>query len=305
MHQESHSAQPRHLAMVMGAALLWGTVGVTTQALYHSSTTNPISIGFFRLALAVPVLLIVNGVVLGRAGWRIARRDLGIMTLIGLLLALYQACYFASIARIGVTVATLVTLCLAPVLVAIFVTTFTAERLTSKLILALTAAIAGIVCVVLGRHGNASGTNDALGILFAIGSATGYASITLAGRAIASRYHAIQITTVGFAAGTVALLGIALVTGFATTYDAHSWLLLGYLGLVPTALAYGLFMTGMRSTPATVATIATLLEPLTATLLAAILFGEQLGVVGVLGAILLIGALTLISWPTRTAVRTS
>ena len=44
----------------------------------------------------------------------------------------------------------------------------------------------------------------------------------------------------------------------------------------------------------TVAGVTTLLEPLTATVLAVALFGERLGVVGGLGALLLVAALGLL-----------
>jgi len=64
---------------------------------------------------------------------------------------------------------------------------------------------------------------------------------------------------------------------------------------VPTALAYGLFLTGMRATPATVASIATLLEPLTATLLAWVLFGERLGPLGLAGTALLLTAMAVLA----------
>ena len=69
-----------------------------------------------------------------------------------------------------------------------------------------------------------------------------------------------------------------------------AWSALVYIGLVPTALAYTLFFRGMRHTPATPASIATMLEPLTAAVLAWAVFGESLGAVGLIGAGLLLGA---------------
>jgi DME family drug/metabolite transporter len=45
----------------------------------------------------------------------VAGRDLALMLLIGMMTALYQVCYFGAIERTGVAVATLVTLCTAPV----------------------------------------------------------------------------------------------------------------------------------------------------------------------------------------------
>ena len=74
-----------------------------------------------------------------------------------------------------------------------------------------------------------------------------------------------------------------------------SWGLLLYLGVVPTALAYLLFTIGMRTTVATVASLVTLIEPLTAAGLAWLLFDERLGPLALVGAALLLGAVFLLT----------
>src|SRR5881296_3889387 len=75
---------------------------------------------------------------------------------------------------------------------------------------------------------------------------------------------------------------------------ALGWPWLLYLGAVTTAGAYALYTAGLRHVPASAAGVASLLEPLTATLLGVILFGERLGVAGWAGAVLLLGALVLL-----------
>src|SRR5205085_6943790 len=75
-----------------------------------------------------------------------------------------------------------------------------------------------------------------------------------------------------------------------------------WLAVVATVIAYGLFYAGLRSTPGSVAMILTLLEPVTAVVLAAALLGEALTVASVLGGGLLLGAVLLIYLaPARTA----
>src|SRR5919106_75683 len=64
---------------------------------------------------------------------------------------------------------------------------------------------------------------------------------------------------------------------------ALGWPWLLYLGAVATAGAYAIYTIGLREVPASVAGIATLVEPLTATLLGVGLFGERLGAAGALG----------------------
>jgi DME family drug/metabolite transporter len=194
-----------------------------------------------------------------------------------------------------VAIATLVTLCSAPVLVALISTFLTGERPSRIVIIALALAVVGVGLVVGFQPGARQQTVNPLGVALALGSGLGYALVALSGRAVAGRYHPLQINAIAFAAGALALLPAALLTGFVGAYPPAGWALLLYLGLVPSALAYGLFLTGMRSTPATVASVLTLVEPLTATILAAVLFGERLGALGLLGGALLLGAILLLA----------
>jgi len=285
----------RGLIMIAVAAVLWGTVGIATRALYDLSDTNPLSVGFLRLALSLPALGLACWYVQGRAMFRVGGRDLILMVLTGAMLALYQVCYFASIARVGVTVAVLVTLCIAPVLVALLAAIFLRERLTGRVLLSLAGALAGTVLLVgIHREGGAEQWRTIEGVLLALGSALGYAVVALCSRSLAGRYHPLQSTTIGFAVGALVLLPWALATGLVLSYPIAGWALLIHLGLVPTALGYWLFFSAMRTTPATVASIATLLEPLTSTILAALLFGEQLSSTGLVGAALLLGAMALL-----------
>jgi DME family drug/metabolite transporter len=69
-----------------------------------------------------------------------------------------------------------------------------------------------------------------------------------------------------------------------------------YLGLVPTALAYAAYFRALTAARAVVAALSALLEPLTATVLSAVLLGERLGVAGWCGAALLVAALAAGYW---------
>jgi DME family drug/metabolite transporter len=283
------------LLLIVLSAVLWGTVGVAVKAVYGLADTNPLSIGFLRLAISVPALFLAGWWVLGAQIFRVLRRDLGLMLLLGVLMALYQVCYFGAIARVGVAIAVLVTLCTAPVLVAILSLWLFREKLTQRLILALTLALIGTALLV-GVQPNAVGGqgNTVIGVLLALGSAFGYAVITLCSRLLAGRYHPLQSLTIGLGTGALILLPLALLNGFVVSYPVVGWALLLYLGLIPTVVAYVLFLSGIRHTTATAASITTLLEPLTSTLLAGLFFKEQLGVFGLLGGIVLFGAIVLL-----------
>lgn len=273
------------------AGMLWGTVGVTTRAVYElSPSADAVSVGFWRFAFAAPLLLLACRLALGRGAFRIGARDLSLMVLTGALLALYLVLYFAAIAFSGVSVATLVTVCSAPVLVAALSAALLKERPTKGTLLSGASALSGTALLVAGAP-----TSDPratlFGVLLALGSGAGYAAMTLLSRSFAARQHPLRTTALGFASGAVLLLPVALVGGLAARFPVEGWGLLIFMGAIPTALAYGLFLSGMRTTPAAVASLVTLLEPLTAALLAYLLFGERLGPLGLLGAFLLLGSL--------------
>ena len=283
------------LLLILLAAVLWGTVGVTTRAIFTLAETTALSVAFLRLALAVPVLGLSTAAILGRRGFCATPRHLLLMGVMGMMLAGYQLCYFGAIQRVGVAIATLVTLCTAPVIVAVVSVALLGERPTRRLVASAGLAIGGTVLLVSPADSATLDGTAGLGLLLALGSATGYALLTIVSRRLARRYHPLTPLTIGFAIGALALLPALLLEGAQVTYPVVSWGLLLYLGVVPTALAYLLFTIGMRTTVATVASLVTLIEPLTAAGLAWLLFDERLGPLALAGAALLLWAVFMLT----------
>jgi len=277
------------------ASVSWGTVGVANRLLYSFGATNALSLSFLRLAFSLPFFLLAGWLILGRRLFAIQRRDLGVMVLMGCLMALSQAWYVASIETIGISVSTLISICAAPVIVALLSALISHERVTALTLVALAAAIGGTALLISTPSlPAADGSVSHFGALLAFLSACGYAGFIFCGRLLTGSYHPVQITTVAFGAGALLLLVCAAATRLVLTYSPTGWLILLFLGIVPTALGYALFQAGMRSIPATLASIITMCEPLTAALLAWLFFHEELGLSGLLGAGLLLGAMTMI-----------
>jgi drug/metabolite transporter, DME family len=290
----SRNTTRRDFLFIVAASVSWGTVGVANQTLYMHSATNALSLAFLRLAIAAPLFLLASWLLPGRRLFSIKRRDLAVMLVMGGLQALYQASYSAAIAYAGVTVSTLIALCAAPVLVALFSTFMLRERLTPATLLALVGALGGTVLLVVARTRPGESSASLPGVCLAFIAACGYAGFILCGQRLTSHYHPLHVNSIAFATGALLLLILALPTQLVVTYSAGDWLILLYLGCVPTTLAYGLFQIGMRSLTATTVSIVTLLEALTAAVLAWLLFHEELGPLGLLGAALLLGAMALI-----------
>lgn len=282
--------------LIVLAALSWGTITVSTNAIYQlTPATNAPSIGFWRMLFSVPVLSVLAWRMVGRRLFRVAPRDLRLIGLIGLAMAAYQVCLFSAIPRLGVTVAVIITICSAPVMVGILAALFLGERLTARVGLALLLAIAGTVLLSgLTELTDGARVGDLSGIALALGAGLSYALVTLGGRALAGRYPPLQTINLGFMASAALLLPFALANGLAADFPAAGWGLLVYLGVVPTALAYWLYVEGLKHTPATNASLIALLEPLFASALAALFFGERLEPAGWLGAALLLAAMAVL-----------
>ncbi len=282
------------ILFILVSAILWGTVGIATQAIYQQSELTAVGVGFYRLAFAFPIVALLCWKVVGKQMFQISARQHWKMALIGIMLALYQVFFFAAISYVGVAVATLITLCTAPVLVALASAVILREQLTRYTIVALLAALLGTALLVgLPERGNMQG-QVSLGAALALGSATGYAIVALMGRAIANTCHPIYSTTVSFGAGAIFLFPLAATNIFSASYTNETWGLILYAGMLPTAVAYSLFFLGMRYIKASTASILTMLEPLTATTLAWLIFDEQLAATGIVGAALLLSSIVIL-----------
>lgn len=292
----SRENQLRGFGLVALGGTLWGTIGPATQVIFSASTPSALSVSFFRVAIATPILLIACAWLLGARAFRIQRRDLLIMMLSGILTGLSQTTYLVAIPLAGVTISTLVGVCTAPVSVALFSVLFKFEPFNRTVMVALIFALIGTVLVVGLEPGTQISPDVVLGVLLSVVCGLLYAGAIVCGRLVANRAHSIQVNAVAFATSAVMLFGISLFTGgLKTDYSSVGWLLLLYLAVVPTVLGYGLFVAGMKTTPATIAGIITLLEPLTAAILAAAFFGERLTLLAMVGAVLLLGAILVLA----------
>ncbi len=283
------SSSRRGFAFVVLAALCWGTAGLSGRVVADRSGLSALDIAWYRLAIGAVALFAAWAATARRRGPAVpvTRPVAGRLVLIGAGLAAYQLAYFSAVERAGVSIATLVALGLAPLLVAVGGTLLGAGRPNRATLVALGVALVGLTLLVGVSAGADTGTTVLLGALTASGSALGYAVVTLAGGGVPA---GVPVTLAGFAGGALLLTPVVLAEGLTVPSDGVALAVLLYLGLVPSALAYGLFFTGVRTVPGAVASIVTLLEPLTATVLATAFLGERLEPAAVAGGVLLLAA---------------
>lgn len=278
------------LSAACGAGFLWGTGALVVNVLIVRHGFTPENISFWRFAVGAAVLLALFA---RPALWPAVRSQLALLVAAGSCMALYVLCWFLGIERIGAAVPTLIALCLPPVLVTLVALLRGQERFDASLLGVLAAAIAGTLLIVL-RHGGNTPVDRALlwsGIGFSVASALLYAAFTLVSGGLSQRLgagpSAACLSVV--AAAVMALTGLFRPLAWPTQAAPEAWFL--YLGVVTAALALLAFSWGAARLSPTALTVATLVEPLTAVLLAALLLGEQLAPAQWAGAALLIASI--------------
>jgi drug/metabolite transporter (DMT)-like permease len=219
------------------------------------------------------------------------RRSAGFVVM-GLLYVGQAAAYFTSLQTIPAAV-TSILLYLYPVVVMLMAAAFLGERLTVVRVLALLSAVAGVFTVVNPLH--VGGSIDSVGLLFGLATAGIYATYILVGRALLRDVPAVVATAaIATTAGiTLAVFGAA--GGQLRPLDVGGWALALSMAVVATAIPATMFLAGLVRVGATRAAIISTLEPATTVVLAALLLGEDLGPVRLVGGAMILAAAVIVA----------
>lgn len=281
------------------SGVLWGTGGLTGRLLSLHTHLSPTAVAGYRLLLG-GTLLILFATTTGRRRPRGRAAWLRIMV-VGALSAGFQAGYFAAVALTDVSLATLLTIGAAPVLVVAFEQATGRRRLDARVAATVSLAVMGLGLLVGEPPRGITAAHLAAGAGCAIASAAGFSAISLLGKTPVPGLDEVTMTGYSFTLGGLALMVVAgATTGVGFTPRPGAVGLLLVLGLVPTAVAYGCYFIGLRHAAASTGTVTALLEPLTGTALAVILLGDRLTAIGAVGAALLAVSVTAETWQART-----
>jgi DME family drug/metabolite transporter len=293
------------LALVCVAAVSWGTTGSVMSLLATDGSPSPLLVGWARMAGAAPCLLVATYVI--RSGLTSAERasrpagrwtwmDRAKAAVLGLAMAAYQLCYFWAVPRTGVALTALLAICSAPIMITAGAALILKERPGRSTLVALLLAVAGTALVLVGPRAAGGRPPDfAAGAVAAIGAGLSYAVYAVTAKGLLHRAAPLPLAAVTFTLAALLLTPALAAESNVAAQLAAGWPLLVYLGVVPTAAAYVIFGAGLRRVTVTAAGIATLLEPVTASALGVLVFGERLGAMGWAGAAMLLAALALLA----------
>lgn len=285
----AHSKPVRAALLVAAAAALWGSIGVAVKVAYGHGL-SAIETSLWRAGGAF--ILLFAGVLLIRPqALRVHRRDLPLFAAYGLLgVAVFMTVYFTAVRLSSVATAAML-LYTAPAWVTVLARVFFAEPLGPRKVAAVLLTVAGSALVV--RAYDPAALRLSLGGV-AAGLAAGftYALYSIFGKSALHRYR--PLTTVLYALGFGFLFLLIAAGGRPALPPPRALPVIVYLILVPTLLAYLLYVAGLARMEAGRASILATVEPVVAAALGVIMLGERLEGWQWIGGGLTLGGIVLI-----------
>jgi len=289
-------------AMVLVAATLFGINGTFSKVALASGLSSlrltemrstGAFIGLTLLALAFD-----------RGSLRVERSELPRLAVFGVVgVAFVQLFYFLAIHRLPVGIALLIQY-IGPVLVAIWARTFGHERVRRRIWAALALSLTGLTLMVQLWRGV---TLDGLGVAFALIAAVVFASYLLLAEREVARRESIPLLAWGFffatlfwtivqpwwsfPAGTVGKR--VSLEGHLASWHLPVWALVLWVIVLGSIVPFGLVVGALRHISATRVGIASMLEPVVATVVAWVWLRESLAPVQLAGAAVVLAGIAL------------
>ncbi len=273
---------------VLLAAILWGTTG-TAQS-FISGDAHPLTIGALRLGIGgftlLAVVILTKKMLWKKIPWKLA-------VIAAVLMAAFQPLYFSAVQLTGVAIGTVASIGSAPMFSGLLEWLVLKRRPDRIWAAATTSAIAG--CLLLFSDKEAA-VIDPFGIFLALGAGLAFASFAIVSKKMLEQMDSMPAVAITFSLGALVLLPFLGVLDI--SYMAHpaNMMVLIYLGIGTTSLAYILFSHGLKNIASSSAVTLSLGEPLTAALLGVFLVGERLSLISWTGVLLLLGGILILAF---------
>ena len=284
----------KHVAAVLAAGTLWGTMGFFTRTLagvgIDSTGAILVRCAFAAALFALTLLLTDPKQFLFHPRHFWCFFGSGVCSLL-----FFTYCYFTAITLMDLSTAAIL-LYTAPSIVMLLSLILFHEKLTGRKILALFLAFAGY-CLVSGITGGAHSITMK-GLLYGLGSGVGYALYSIFARFALDRGY--SSNTINFYSCLLAAVGAALIwdPAPAAAVMFSGWGMFGLCvlaGMVTCYLPYLLYTFGLTGLETGKASILASVEPVVATLIGVLVFGESLSLLSAVGVALVLSAVVLLN----------
>lgn len=307
MSDDGPAVAPR-LVLMLGVL----SVGVSAILVRWTDDVPARTIAFYRLFMTTLILLPLAVAREREAFSRLRRRDIIVCGATGVVLAVHFATWIESLFWTSVA-SSVIIVSLECILAAVGAVIFLRERLAPLAWAGIALAFAGVVLLASGDHGNLSPVAAVGPVLPIVGQlpaewaalwgdglafigAVMAAIYLVTGRHVRQRLPLLVYVTLVYGACSLTLFAYVVGTGAPLSgFRWSDWGLLLAMALIPTIGGHTSFNWVLRWLPATTVSTAILGEPLIASVLAALLFQEVPGPLGIAGGLVtLLGILIVV-----------
>ena len=163
-------------------------------------------------------------------------------------------------------------------------------------------ALLGMVFVSGMMETGIPALSEAKGVLYGLGAACFYATVVLMNKKITD-INAYDKTIMQLGMGAIVLTPYVMLNKdigtAALSMTPPLWALLLFVGLVHTGVAYVLYFDALKDLKAQTVAIFSYIDPIVAILLSALLLKENMGIYGVIGAVLVLGSTFISELPEK------
>lgn len=269
------------------AMLIWGTMGVFIKNI----PLNSIEIAFYRSIIGVVFIILLS--ISKKEKWNKEdlKEDLKILIPSGMALGVGWVLLFQGYKNTTISIATL-SYYIAPIFIVILSIIVLKEQITGKKILCILVAIIGLLLVLdIGSLGNFGDNNHVLGISYSVLAAVFYAIVVILNKFI-KRLSGFKVTIVQLLVSTLILMPFTILnsTRSILSLDILSLVLLLFVGIVHTGIAYLLYFSSVKEIEGQSIAILSYMDPIFALLIAGIFLGEKMTVIQLFGGVLILGS---------------
>lgn len=258
------------------AAVLWGSAG-TAQTFITSDTLTPLWVGALRLICAClffyPVLYLNAQ---QSSGGQSSDKKGGYFIKVlaaGVCMAMFNLLFFTGVKVAGVALGSCVIIASAPVWAGILEAVIKHKTPDALWLIGVAVAISGGIWMAISQADRIEVNAVGLGICLCAGFF--YAGYSLLAKELVQMTTPLRAATHAFSVAGVIALGAALVFAQWPDFYIADVLIVIYLGVIVTGIAYLLYGAALKTTRVSTCVALGLLEPVTAFVLAIVVVGEH------------------------------
>jgi len=273
------------VTLVVISAASFGTLAIFGYYAYADGidTFTLLFMRFTSAAVLMGVLLALRGEQLPRGRTLVSLIGMGGLGYVGQSFSYLSAIKYASAGLVALL------LYLYPTFVAILAVVFLKRKLTRLKIGALLLATLGVALTANPQGGQWTG------IILALCAAAIYSVYIVIGTGVMQQVSAFQSSTVIFASAGFVYGVLAAVNGPHWPATTSGWSAVAAMALIATVIPVATFLGGLKLVGPTDASMLSTLEPVVTVLLAALLFGERLQALTLVGGGLILVAVILLT----------